>query len=119
MLLDARAPERYRGDIEPIDPRAGHVPGALNAPFAAHVGEDGRWRSPAELWRSTSPTLGVTGAGQRAGRRLLRLRRDGRLGACWRSRSPGVTESAAPGVLYAGSWSQLVRRPDPSRGHRG
>jgi thiosulfate/3-mercaptopyruvate sulfurtransferase len=49
VLLDARAPERYRGDVEPIDPKAGHVPGARNAPFAAHTDEDGHWRMPEEL----------------------------------------------------------------------
>jgi thiosulfate/3-mercaptopyruvate sulfurtransferase len=49
VLLDARAPERYRGEVEPIDPRAGHVPGAINAPFAAHVDADGHWRPASEL----------------------------------------------------------------------
>lgn len=49
VLLDARAHERYTGDHEPADPRAGHVPGARSAPFAAHVEADGHWRSPQQL----------------------------------------------------------------------
>ncbi|HWO59878.1 MAG TPA: rhodanese-like domain-containing protein, partial [Umezawaea sp.] len=43
VLLDARAGARYRGETEPVDPRAGHVPGALNAPSAEHVDATGRW----------------------------------------------------------------------------
>lgn len=58
VLIDARAPERYRGEVEPIDPRAGHVPGAVNAPFAAHVGADGHWRPAGELAERFA-TLGI------------------------------------------------------------
>jgi thiosulfate/3-mercaptopyruvate sulfurtransferase len=48
VLLDARAGERYRGEVEPIDPRAGHVPGAVSAPTTENL-TDGRFRSAAEL----------------------------------------------------------------------
>ena len=49
LLLDARAGERYRGEVEPIDPRAGHVPGAVSAPTTENLGADGRFRSTDEL----------------------------------------------------------------------
>ncbi|MCK9540082.1 sulfurtransferase [Dokdonella sp.] len=48
-LLDARAAPRYRGEVEPLDPVAGHVPGALNLPFADNLAADGRFKSASEL----------------------------------------------------------------------
>lgn len=105
LLLDARAPERYRGDVEPIDPAAGHVPGAVNAPFSAHVGEDGRWRAPGEL-AGHFAELGVNGntavgaycgSGVTATSVLLALEVAGLDGA----------------ALYAGSWSNWSA--DPAR----
>jgi thiosulfate/3-mercaptopyruvate sulfurtransferase len=111
VLLDARAPERYRGDVEPVDPRAGHVPGARNAPFAGHIGPDGRWRSPAELAERFTE-LGVVG----------NTPKDTPIGAYCGS---GVTASSVvlaievagvldrPAALYAGSWSNWSA--DPAR----
>src|ERR1700736_3500381 len=51
MLVDARAQERYAGTVEPIDAVAGHIPGAVNHPFTANLGADGRFLSAAELKR--------------------------------------------------------------------
>src|SRR5207247_9171125 len=58
MLLDARAPERYRGDIEPIDRLPGHIPGAVNYFFQQNVDEKGLFRSAGELREQLSATLG-------------------------------------------------------------
>jgi thiosulfate/3-mercaptopyruvate sulfurtransferase len=49
VLVDARAPERYRGETEPLDPRAGHIPGAVNVPWMGNVDDAGRVRPRAEL----------------------------------------------------------------------
>lgn len=108
LLLDARAAERYRGEVEPVDPRAGHVPGAVNAPFADHVDDTGRWRSAAEL-RTRFAGLGVRadgevgaycGSGVTACSVLLALEVAGLAGA---DRVP---------ALYAGSWSNWSADPD-------
>jgi thiosulfate/3-mercaptopyruvate sulfurtransferase len=61
VLLDARAPARYRGQTEPVDPVAGHIPGALSAPTAENVMADGRFRPVADL-RSRFANLGIKAA---------------------------------------------------------
>ncbi|UEJ81992.1 sulfurtransferase [Brachybacterium halotolerans subsp. kimchii] len=98
VVIDARAPERFRGDTEPIDPRAGHVPGAINVPFAGNVGADGRFLDPQALReRFAAAGVGETdeiivycGSGVTATHDLLALERAGFTGA----------------RLFPGSWSQ-------------
>jgi thiosulfate/3-mercaptopyruvate sulfurtransferase len=101
LLLDARAPERYRGDVEPVDPRAGHIPGARNAPFAGHLGGNARWQSPAALAdrfreigvRADEPIGAYCGSGVTASSVVLALE------------VAGLTTPTLPAALYAGSWS--------------
>lgn len=117
VLLDARAPERYRGDVEPIDPKAGHVPGARNAPFAAHTGADGRWRAPEELAEHFAK-VGVPEKGEASGEAGAQLGAYCGSGVTAASvvlalEVAGITGPDAPATLYAGSWSNWSA--DPAR----
>jgi len=104
VLLDARAGERYRGEVEPIDPRAGHVPGAVSAPTTENLAPDGRFRPSAELRErfaalgaEPGSTVGVyCGSGVTAAHEVAALA------------SAGI-EAA----LWPGSWSQWSA--DPAR----
>lgn len=108
-LLDARAPERFRGEVEPIDPLAGHVPGAINRPLGQNL-RDGRLRPPQELRAELEPLLHgrdprevvlMCGSGVTACHLLLALEHAGLHGA----------------RVYAGSWSGWIA--DPSRPRAG
>lgn len=58
VLVDARAPERFRGETEPVDPVAGHIPGAVNVPTGSLVDGNGRFRAPEALADRLAPVLG-------------------------------------------------------------
>jgi thiosulfate/3-mercaptopyruvate sulfurtransferase len=59
LLMDARAAPRFRGDVEPLDPVAGHVPGAVNRPFQDNLAADGRFRSRERLREDFASLLGA------------------------------------------------------------
>ncbi|HEX8758711.1 MAG TPA: sulfurtransferase [Pseudonocardiaceae bacterium] len=101
VLLDARVPARYRGETEPVDPRAGHVPGAVNAPFGELTDAQGRWLTPGRLrelaqrWGAAGAEIGAyCGSGINACALVLGLE------------LAGITSPERPAGLYAGSWSQ-------------
>ena len=103
-VIDARAPDRYRGDVEPIDPKAGHIPGARNIPWRSNLGADWRFLSPEELRRKYSAAKGkeviaYCGSGVSASVDLLALEVAGLHGA----------------KLYEGSWSDWSRQDLPVR----
>jgi len=93
-IFDARAPERFRGEVEPIDAKAGHIPGARNIPWRSNLGADWRFLPPDELRRKYAVAEGreviaYCGSGVSAGVDLLALELAGVAGA----------------KLYEGSWS--------------
>lgn len=103
VLLDARAGERYRGEVEPVDPRAGHIPGAVSAPTGENLAEDGTFL-PADVLRERFAGLGVRpgsevavycGSGVTAAHTIAALRIAG-----------------IDAALYPGSWSQWSNHPD-------
>ena len=102
VLLDARAGERYRGEIEPVDPRAGHIPGAVSAPTTGNLDDDGRFL-PAEDLRARFARLGVQpdvstavycGSGVTAAHEIAAL-----------------TIAGFPAALYPGSFSEWSNNP--------
>lgn len=103
-VVDARAGARYRGEVEPLDPVAGHIPGALNRPFAENFTEDGRFKTPEVLkteWtevlagRPASSVVHHCGSGVTAVPNVLAMELAG----------------FGPTALYAGSWSDWCRTP--------
>jgi thiosulfate/3-mercaptopyruvate sulfurtransferase len=103
-LVDARSAERFRGEVEPLDSVAGHIPGALHRPFTANLAAGGRFKSRAALAREFGELLGThsagsvvhqCGSGVTACHNLLAMEAAGLAGA----------------ALYAGSWSDWCSRP--------
>ncbi len=104
LLLDARTPERFRGDSEPIDPVAGHIPGAQNLPVAQTLDAEGRLVAPSALMAliarldepgSVAAIGAYCGSGVTAAHTVLALAHAGR-----------------PASLYVGSWSDWITDPD-------
>jgi thiosulfate/3-mercaptopyruvate sulfurtransferase len=107
VLLDARAPERYRGEVEPMDPRAGHIPGAVNAPASINLGADGTFLPAAEL-RERYTELGV---GEGAGEGVAVASYCGS-GVTAAQTVLALSVAGISSALFAGSWSQWSQNPE-------
>lgn len=104
-LVDARAAARFKGEVEPLDPVAGHIPGALNRPFTQNFGPDGKFKPAAQLKAEFEALLGERdpasvvhhcGSGVTAAPNLIAMEVAG----------------LGPSGLYAGSWSEWCSDPD-------
>ena len=105
LLVDARGAPRYRGEVEPLDPVAGHIPGALNRPFSQNIDADGRFKPAAQLKAEFDQLLGGRdpatvvhhcGSGVSAVPNVLAMELAG----------------FGPTALYAGSWSEWCLDPE-------
>ncbi len=135
LLLDARAAERYRGDTEPIDPVAGHIPGAVSAPAGGSLGPDGRFLPPDRLRARFGRLAAQTGAAAAGAAPVPETGPvPGTLAGVGVYCGSGVTAAhevlalALAGqvaALYAGSWSHWITDPGrpvatgPERGRAG
>ena len=102
LLVDARARERFAGEIEPIDTLAGHIPDAVNYPFTLNLGPDGTFKPVAEIYAGLQAIRGqnqvqMCGSGVSACSNIFAAELAG----------------LEPAKLYVGSWSEWIR--DPSR----
>jgi thiosulfate/3-mercaptopyruvate sulfurtransferase len=107
VLVDARAAERFRGEVEPIDPVAGHIPGAINRPYSHNLDDQGRFKPPSALRDELTAMLGEAdptsvvhscGSGISACHNLLAMEAAGLVGS----------------ALYPGSWSEWCGRASPA-----
>lgn len=104
ILIDARATPRFRGEVEPLDPVPGHIPGALNRPFYLNIGPDGKFKPATELraefdallaGRDPASVVHHCGSGVSALPNLIAM----------------ALAGLGPTALYAGSWSEWCRDP--------
>jgi thiosulfate/3-mercaptopyruvate sulfurtransferase len=100
VLIDARAPERFRGEVEPVDPVAGHIPGAVNVPTGANLAADGRFKDATALAEVYAAARGdevaaYCGSGVTAAHDVLAL-----------------AVAGIDAALYPGSWSEWVADPE-------